>query len=119
MISVAAQRGTAPSVPLPSPQVAGGPAEPGWAWREMAGAALRDRRCRQSLARICDALVQQPHFSFSAACGPALRQAACRIVHHPETRVNQLLAGHFQQTAQRCREYPLVLAVQDTTSLQY
>jgi hypothetical protein len=90
-----------------------------WATQEMAGAALKDERRLKSLARICDGLAKHPDYSFSAACGPAVRQAAHRIFEHPDTTVEKLLAGHFQQTAQRCGNYPLILAIQDTTAAAY
>jgi hypothetical protein len=91
----------------------------GWARQEMKGARLWDGRCRQSLATICERLLQQPEVSFSAACGTAARQAAHRIFEHPETTVAGLLAGHTAQTAQRCGAYDVVLAVQESTEFEY
>jgi hypothetical protein len=91
----------------------------GWAQQEMKGARLWDGRCRQSLATICERLVQHPEVSFSAACGTAARQAAHRIFEHPETTVAGLLAGHDAQTAQRCGAYDVVLAIQDSTEFEY
>jgi hypothetical protein len=90
-----------------------------WATREMSGAALRDGRRRKSVGRICARLADQPGVSFSAACGPAVRQAAHRLFAHPQTTVDKLLAGHYQQTARRCQAQALVLAVQDTTTFEY
>jgi Transposase Tn5 dimerisation domain/Transposase DNA-binding len=90
-----------------------------WAPQELKGARLWDGRCRQSLSTICERLVRQPELSFSAACGTAARQAAHRIFEHPETTVAGLLAGHGAQTAQRCRAYDLILAVQDSTEFEY
>jgi hypothetical protein len=88
-----------------------------WAQQEMKGAEVWDPRCRRSLATLCEKLADHPEASFSKACGPAARQAAHRIFEHEETTVAGLLAGHVAQTALRAREYPLVLAVQDTTEL--
>jgi hypothetical protein len=90
-----------------------------WAAAEMAGADIRDPRRIKSLSRLCARLADQPELSFSAACGAALRQAARRIFGQRDTTVEKLLAGHVQQTARRCRAYPLVLAVQDTTAVEY
>jgi Transposase DNA-binding len=80
-----------------------------WAAEEMSGATLRDRRRFRSVIRICTAVAERPDLSFSAACGPAVRQAAHRIFEHPDTSVAALLEGHFQTTAQRCASLPLVL----------
>ena len=93
--------------------------ETGWAETEMAGAHLWDRRRRRSLAALCERLGQQPEASFSTACGPGLRQAAHRLFEHPATTVAALLAGHVEQTAGRCGEHDLVLAIQDSTEFDY
>jgi hypothetical protein len=93
--------------------------ETSWAETEMDGAQLWDRRRRRSLAVLCARLGQQPEASFSAACGPGLRQAAHRLLEHPATTIAGLLAGHIEQTAARCGEQEVVLAVQDSTDFDY
>lgn len=90
-----------------------------WAAEEMAGATLHDRRCVRSVIRICTALAARPDLSFSAACGPAVRQAAHRIFEHERTSVADLLEGHFAATARRCEGLPLVLIAQDTCTFVY
>jgi hypothetical protein len=90
-----------------------------WAAEEMAGAQIRDRRRIQSLTQICTNLAERPGEAFSTACGSAGRQAAHRLFEHKDTTVEKLLAGHIAQTAVRCWEYDLVLAIQDTTSFEY
>lgn len=90
-----------------------------WARDEMAGACLWDRRCLRSLTTICHHLARCPELSFSAACGTAARQAAHRIFSHPSTSLSGLLHGHFSQTVERSGHYPLLLAVQDTTELNF
>ncbi len=90
-----------------------------WAKQEMKGAKVWDPRCRRSLATICAKLVDHPEESLSKACGEASRQAAHRIFEHPRTTAEGLLQGHFEQTAARCGEYPLVLVSQDSTELEY
>jgi len=93
--------------------------EAGWAQEEMLGARLWDGRCRRSLVAISERLGQQPGASLSAACGAGLRHAAHRIFAHPQTTVGGLLAGHVAQTAERCGEQELVLAIQDSTEFDY
>ena len=90
-----------------------------WAKTEMEGARLKDRRRVKSVIRICEALATSPDLSFSAACGPASRQAAHRIFEHADTTADGLLEGHFAATAQRCADRPLVLIAQDTTAFVY
>jgi hypothetical protein len=93
--------------------------EQDWSVREMSDATIRDPRRVKSLVRICASLAARPGLSFSAACGPALRQAAHRLFEHQQTTAAKLLHGHVQQTAARCSDYPLVIAIQDTTTLEY
>ncbi len=90
-----------------------------WAQTEMRGAVVWDPRCRKSLATMVERLTQHPEASFSHACGPAARQAAHRIFEHPSSTPEGLLQGHFAQTARRCEEHPLVLAVQDSTAFDF
>jgi hypothetical protein len=90
-----------------------------WAAQEMSGAHIGDRRRIKSLITMVENLADQPGVAFSTACGPAGRQAAHRLFEHQETTVDRLLAGHVAETAARCEEYDLVLAVQDTTSFEY
>ena len=90
-----------------------------WAAEEMKGAKLGDQRQVKSVIRICAAVAAQPDLSLSAASGPAVRQAAHRIFEHEDTSVESLLAGHFETTAARAAELPLVLIAQDTTAFVY
>src|SRR5438552_4029378 len=100
-----------------------------WADSEMQGAALWDRRCNRSMARICERRFEFPHVSFSRACGADGRQAAHRIFGHVRTTVSGLLAGHYEQTRFRCEaivgaeraQFPKerILVVQDTTVFKY
>jgi hypothetical protein len=90
-----------------------------WAEEEFGGARLGDARQVRSVAAIAAALAETPHRSLTAACGPARRQAAHRICEHPKTSIDGLLAGHYQRTAERCRDLPLVLVAQDTCFFVY
>ena len=64
--------------------------EESWARTEMAGVEVRDQRCRGSLERICEQVLARPAESFSAACGPGLRQAGCRIFSAEQMSVEKL-----------------------------
>ena len=93
--------------------------EESWARTEMAGVEVWDQRCRGSLERICEQVLARPEESFSAACGPGLRQAGSRIFSAAQMSVEKMLAGHVAQTAQRCQEQSEVIVAQDTTELNY
>lgn len=90
-----------------------------WAGQEMAGAKLPDRRLRRSLAAIAERMAVSAGASFSQACGPAGRQAARRALRHKKVNVDDLLQGHFEQTGARCKAHERVVAIQDTTTLDY
>ena len=93
--------------------------EESWAQTEMAGVEVWDQRCRGSLERICEQVLARPEESFSAACGPGLRQAGSRIFGAPQMSVEKMLAGHVEQTAQRCQAHAEVIVAQDTTEVNY
>jgi hypothetical protein len=93
--------------------------EESWARTEMAGVAVWDQRCRGSLERICEQVGARPEESFSAACGPGLRQAGSRIFGAEQMNVEKMLAGHVEQTAQRCQAHAEVIVAQDTTDVNY
>jgi hypothetical protein len=93
--------------------------EESWARTEMAGVEVWDQRCRGSLERICEQVLARPEESFSAACGSGLRQAGSRIFGAPQMSVEKMLAGHIEQTAQRCQTHAEVIVAQDTTEVNY
>lgn len=90
-----------------------------WARVEWEGARVLDARRRTSLTTIAERLAVQAGKSFSAAVGQAARQAGHRIFSQPLITPSALLAGHVQQTVQRCRAHPVVLVAQDTTTFNY
>lgn len=90
-----------------------------WAAQEVMGARLPDDRFRPNVAQIVEGLSSHGGSSFSVACGHGGRQSARRLLRNEETTVDGLLKGHFEQTAGRCAAYEMVLAIQDTTTLDY
>jgi hypothetical protein len=93
--------------------------EESWARTEMAGVEVWDQRCRGSLERICEQVMARPEESFSAACGPGLRQAGSRIFGAQQMSGEKMLAGHVEQTVQRCQAQAEVIVAQDTTDVNY
>jgi len=107
----------APAAVLPPP-----PALPvDWAENEFGAVALGDRRLRTRLVTLARDFYARPTASLTESCGGswAKYRAACRFFDHPRTGMNALLASHYQATVRRMAQEPVVLAVQDTTSLNY
>ncbi|WP_338072305.1 IS4 family transposase [Halorhodospira halochloris] len=91
-----------------------------WARHEFAHVSLGDQRLQQRLIRVGRALAAQPTASLPQACGNrAATQAAYRLFAHPRVTMNSILGSHYQATVSRCHAEPVVLAVQDTTTLNY
>jgi hypothetical protein len=62
----------------------------------------------------------RPQANLPQACqSRAKTKAAYRFLDHPETSMDALLQPHYEATRPRVAAEPLVLAVQDTTSLNY
>jgi hypothetical protein len=103
--------GGAPAPPPP-------PAD--WAEEEFGGAHLGDARLGQRLLTLARDLYAQPEASLPQACQTrAKTKAAYRFLAHRETTMEALLQPHFAATRQRVAAEKVVLAVQDTTSLNY
>lgn len=91
-----------------------------WAEQEFGGVALGDERLRQRLLVLARDFYAQPQANVPQACqSRAKTKAAYRFFEHPETEMNVLLEPHYEATRQRVAAEKLVLAVQDTTSLNY
>lgn len=99
------------------------PVEAGASWAEVefAAADLGDGRLRKRLVTLADDFCAKPGKLVPEACGgsAAKTKAAYRLMSNPAMDLDTVLAAHVQATATRIREHPLVLAVQDTTSLNY
>jgi len=91
-----------------------------WAAHEMAHARLGDRRLHQRAASLLETLGAKPSLSIPAAArGWAETQAAYRFFDHGEVSAQSLLAPHAEATVERARAHPTVLAIQDTTELDF
>ena len=90
-----------------------------WSVWEMRQTTVPDKRMVANLCRMCDNLASQSGVSFSTALGHAGRQAATRLFGHKSTTVKTLLSGHRHKTQSRCGWHNLVLAISDTTLLDY
>ena len=97
---------------------------PAWAAAELGRAALGDARRTQRLVRLTAAVAAQPQASLAQACGDAASsKAAYRFFEGADTsfedRPAAIRAAHCRATQERLAGEARVLAVQDTTSLDF
>lgn len=91
-----------------------------WAVTEFAEAELGDLRRTQRLTELATALAQRPEASLPEACGDrAMLQAAYRFFDNAAIDPQNLLDSHVDATLLRLATVPLVLAVPDTTELDW
>ncbi|MGH8020960.1 MAG: IS4 family transposase, partial [Opitutaceae bacterium] len=92
----------------------------GWAAHEFATAELGDKRLVKRLERIATDFAEHPGAAIPQACGDAHQaKAAYRFFDNDAFEPGQILAAHTRATSQRMRAHAVVLAVQDTTYLNY
>lgn len=104
--------------PAPTPRPTAEPQD--WAEVEFGGAQLGDARLTRRLVTIARDFYARPTAQIPEACqSRAKTKAAYRFLSHSETAMDALLEPHSQATHQRIAEHQVVLAVQDTTSLNY
>lgn len=90
-----------------------------WTERECARARL-PQRLRTRLQRLVGDFFARPTANVPQACGGwAKVKAAYRFFKNPKVTKDVILESHFEETAARVAEEPIVLAVQDTTFLDY
>lgn len=94
--------------------------EADWAISEFGQAELGDRRRTARLVQLATALGDQPSASLPDACAdPATLKAAYRFFDNDAITADAVLVSHVQATLTRVRAVPLVLAVNDTTLLDW
>ena len=91
-----------------------------WAAIEFGKAQLGDRRLNRRLLVLARDIYARPQAQNPQACySRAKTKAAYRFLKHPYTQMDVLIEPHRQASQQRIAEHQTVLAVQDTTSLNY
>lgn len=91
-----------------------------WAVTEFAEAELGDLRRTQRVVELATVLAQRPGASLPEACGDrATLKAAYRFFDNTAIDPQNLLDSHVDATLTRLAPVPLVLAVQDTTELDW
>ena len=94
--------------------------EESWAVTEFAEAELGDARRTQRVIRLATVFAQQPMASLPEACGSrAELKATYRFFDNEAILPTELLASHVSATYERAVRVPVVLAVQDTTEVDW
>ncbi len=94
--------------------------EGGWAEREYGRSTHPDGRVRRRIAAMGAAWTRRLGERVPAIFpGRAEQTAAYRLLSNDAVTMEHILDSHFEQTVERCRAERLVLAVQDTTTLNY
>jgi len=96
------------------------PSEYQWCLDEFAGVELHDARLAARCSALAVQLAMQPDFPLNQACEDwADAKAAYRFFDNHDVTPARIQAPHQQRTVERMAQHPRVLAVQDTTFLNY
>lgn len=91
-----------------------------WAIEELATIDLGDPRRTRRLTRLLSDLGERPGTGIPSACGTAAAtKAAYRVLDNDAVAAADIRDAHVAATGERVRGEPLVLAVQDTTTLDF
>jgi hypothetical protein len=94
--------------------------DPDWAAAEWGGVDLADRRLTKRLVAYGRARFERLTASLSETCGSAAAtKGAYRLLNHESASLERFLSGPREATLARAATHPVVLAIQDTTSLNY
>jgi hypothetical protein len=106
--------------PVPQRAAPATPPPADWAEQEFAQAPLKEARLTRRLCGLARDFYARPGAQLPQACGSrAKTKAAYRFLSHPRACMQTLLSAHYQATTRRASQEAVVLAVQDTTSLNY
>lgn len=95
-------------------------ADADWAEVEWGGVDLGDKRLTRRLVEFGRARFARPTANLPQTCGSrAATKAAYRLLSHPSCDIDQLLSAHREATLGRAESEDVVLAIQDSTSLNY
>jgi hypothetical protein len=91
-----------------------------WAVSEFADAELGDVRRTKRLVELACVLAQHPTAALPEACGDdAMLKAAYRFFANDAIAPSDVLDSHIEATYSRLHHVPVVLAVQDTTEVDW
>src|SRR4051812_33113664 len=90
-----------------------------WIEEEFGEASLKDPRQVSRLMKIAEDFMSNPQASINEASGQWAASKAAYRFFASEIAADEILSGHRQRTIQRIKEAAVVLAVQDTTTLNF
>jgi hypothetical protein len=91
-----------------------------WAEEKLGTVRLYDHRLKQRLYKIAQDFYGQPQAGIPEACGCKARtMGAYRLFHNPKVTMDVVLKAHKEATLERIKAERIVLAPQDTTTLNY
>ena len=91
-----------------------------WAEEEFGCVRFYDRRLKERLYQIAEDMSGCSEGSIPEACGTWARtMGAYRFFENPKVSMDVVLTAHTEATIDRIRKHQIVLAPQDTTSLNY
>jgi len=91
-----------------------------WAAEELQYAQLGDVRRKKRLIRIVSDLAAQPNASVpQASGGVAASQAAYEFWKSPYIKPEAIASAHQHSTLERVKQHSIVIAIQDTTELNF
>jgi hypothetical protein len=91
-----------------------------WCEKEFTDINLGDKRLDKRLMDITVKLMAQPLAPINQACDDwADTKASYRLFKNEKVTVEEILNPHQRRTQERMKNYPIVLAVQDTSFLNY
>ena len=94
--------------------------DPEWAATEFGEARLQDERLTKRLLGVARDFFARPTASIPAACCSRARtKAVYRFCTHKKVSMEAILEPHYESTLRRAAKEKTILAIQDTTSLNY
>ena len=94
--------------------------EEDWTVTELADADFQDERLTKRLMGIATDFFARPTESIPAACASRARtKAVYRFCSHEKVDMQAILEPHYESTLRRAAQEKIVLAIQDTTSVNY
>lgn len=97
-----------------------GPACGHWCREELGDVDLGDSRLNERLIATAERMLAKPQASINGACaGWAETKAAYRFFANPKVDWRRILEPHIEKTFERALQRPVVLAIQDTTTIDF
>lgn len=91
-----------------------------WCEKELSAASIKDKRLNKRFVKITEDLSKNPSAPINQACGDwASTKAAYSFFDNNKVSPEKILEPHFENTAARMGNHKIVLAIQDTTTLNY